>query len=87
MEIGIVNIITIVGAIVGIVSSYFKIVSIQRKEADDREKEIREYVDREISHLKETSVSEIKMLEQKIDSLRDDLKEHQKHIISLLSKK
>ena len=82
-----ISILTVLGTVVSIIAGYFKIISIISKREQEKEKEMKAYVDKEISHLKETSINEIKNLEEKIDSLRDDLKEHQKHIIELLTKK
>lgn len=82
-----INILTVIATVISIIAGYFKIMAIITKREQDREKEMRAYVDKEISHLKETSINEIKNLEQKIDSLRDDLKQHQIHIIELLTKK
>lgn len=74
-------------SVASILSAYYKIMSIHRKEKAELEAELKAYTDKEISHLKEISVSEIKKLEEKIDSLRDDLKTHQAQIIELLRKK
>lgn len=81
------NIATITGTVIALLSLYLKMHTIAKKEAEKKEVQLKEYVDKEINHLKESSITEIKNLENKIDSLRDDLREHQKQIISLIRDK
>lgn len=75
----------LVVSIITIIGGYLKIRSYHDKAIEHKCREIQDYTDKEISHLREITFNEVKSLEKKIDQLRDELQQNQTQLINLLT--
>jgi len=73
-------------ALLGIITAYGRLKKMQQADQQALLDKCQAYTDKEIGHIKEIYNSEIKNLQQKIDLLRDEIKQYNRQTSELIMK-
>ena len=73
-------------ALLGIITAYGRLKKMQQDDQQVLFNKCQAYTDKEIGHIKEIYNSEIKNLQQKIDLLRDEIKQYNRQTSELIMK-